>query len=128
MPSAASILARWLLEDDVVSGRVSKRSRKFDKLLSKLPSKIQNLARTAYAQWCADPLHNSLHFKPLDTPVWSARVGDHYRAWCWASPGEWMWFWIGTHEEQNTKVAELKRGELLDMFDANGELIIRKSG
>jgi hypothetical protein len=128
VPSAASILARWLLEDDVVEGRVSKRLRKFDKLLSKLPSKIQNLARTAHAQWCADPFHNSLHFKPLDAPVWSARVGDHYRAWCWASPGVWTWFWIGTHEEQNTKVAELKRGELLDMFDANGELIIRKSG
>jgi len=47
--------------------------------------------------------HPGLNFKPWKNraDVWSVRVGGHYRALCTKDGDDWIWFWIGTHEEYN---------------------------
>jgi hypothetical protein len=44
------------------------------------------------------PCHPSLHFKRIGE-LWSARVGEHYRALAIEVPLGLRWFWIGTHSE-----------------------------
>jgi hypothetical protein len=39
-----------------------------------------------------------LHFKKI-AGFWSARVGIHYRALAIADESDFIWVWIGTHEE-----------------------------
>jgi len=67
----------------------------------RLPRGIQQLAKKNFALFEEDQSHPSLRFKPFFGSLWSARVGDHYRAVARKDPGYWTWFWIGTHEEYN---------------------------
>jgi len=39
-----------------------------------------------------------LHFKKVGA-FWSARVGIHYRALAFEDKDDFIWVWIGTHEE-----------------------------
>jgi hypothetical protein len=67
-----------------------------------LPPRIQQLARKSYALWLCNPFHPSLRFKLLKGKLWSARVGEHYRATGYfLSSDTFVWLWIGTHEEYN---------------------------
>jgi len=68
----------------------------------KLPSCVQQTAKSAYVLWSADPRHPSLHFKPVPTAgedVWSVRVGIHWRALGVRADGTMIWFWIGSHAD-----------------------------
>jgi hypothetical protein len=42
-----------------------------------------------------------MQFKPPVGNVWSARIGDHYRALARCDEDTIVWFWMGTHEEYN---------------------------
>jgi len=66
-----------------------------------LPKQIQSLADKNYALLRNDPFHPSLHFKKVGKKkqLWSARVGDHYRALGLDKSEGVVWFWIGTHAE-----------------------------
>jgi len=65
-----------------------------------LPSEIQKLARRNYALLKQNPVHPSLHFKPvLSGKFRSIRVGLHYRALGIPVPEGIQWFWVGTHTE-----------------------------
>jgi hypothetical protein len=66
-----------------------------------LPSVIQELADKNYALLKADPHHPSLHLKKVNKTkqLWSARVGEHYRALGVEKPEGIVWFWIGPHGE-----------------------------
>ncbi len=48
-----------------------------------LPKEIRDLADRNHAVLKSDPAHSSLHFKKIG-PLWSVRVGLHYRlvSWC----------------------------------------------
>jgi hypothetical protein len=59
---------------------------------------LRALADKNFALLKADPRHPSLHFKRIGS-VWSARVGDHYRALGTDVDDGILWFWIGTHAE-----------------------------
>lgn len=59
---------------------------------------VRNLADKNFALLKADPRHPSLHFKRIGK-LWSARVGDHYRALGTDLDESVYWFWIGTHAE-----------------------------
>jgi hypothetical protein len=67
----------------------------------KLPKDIQRTAKKAYLLWQDNPRHVSLHFKRLNTPppLYSVRVGMHYRALGLLDDETVVWFWIGTHGE-----------------------------
>jgi hypothetical protein len=45
-----------------------------------------------------NPHHPSLQFKKIGK-LWSARVGLHYRALATEDGEDFIWVWIGTHDE-----------------------------
>ena len=67
------------------------------------PADVQVQATSAYALWRSNPRHGSLRFKKVEDsiPLYSARVGLHYRAVGKLEKREdgdtIMWFWIGSH-------------------------------
>jgi len=72
---------------------------RFWKLYRELPDEVRELADKNYRLWQANPFHPSLHFKPLDGELWSARVGIHYRAiGVFDADDAFCWTWIGHHE------------------------------
>ena len=73
----------------------------FWKCYHSLPEQIQKLADKNYALLREDTFHPSLHFKKVgkQRQLWSARVGEHYRALGLDKPEGVVWFWIGTHAE-----------------------------
>ena len=64
---------------------------------NRLPAHVQCLAREKFQLWLRDPFHPSMQFKPLVGNVWSVRIGDLV-----------VWFWIGTHEEYNNFINQLR--------------------
>ncbi len=65
---------------------------------AELPPGIQRLARKNYGLWTGNPKHRSLRFKKVGE-IWSARVGDDYRALAQLRGETFYWFWIGPHDE-----------------------------
>jgi hypothetical protein len=49
-----------------------------------------------------------MQFKPLVGNVWSVRIGDHYRAVAQKHGDLVVWFWIGTHEDYNNFIKQLR--------------------
>ncbi len=78
-----------------------RRTKEFKKLFAKLPAEIQKEARASYILFSKNPYHPSLQFKRIDKqdPIYSARVGLHYRAVGWYEDGLIRWFWIGSHAD-----------------------------
>ena len=72
-----------------------------------LPPAIRQLARKNYRLWCRDPRHPSLQFKKVAWDVWSVRVGRQHRALAAEEQGEWVWFWIGPHDEYERLLSSL---------------------
>ena len=68
-----------------------------------LPKEIRDLADRNYALLKSDQSHNSLQFKKVG-PLWSVRVGLHYRALATEAADNLVWFWIGSHAEYDRLV------------------------
>ena len=68
-----------------------------------LPEDIRSLADKNFPLLQSNPRHPSLHLKCIGT-LWSARVGDHYRALGFDIPDGINWFWIGTHGEYDKSI------------------------
>jgi mRNA-degrading endonuclease RelE of RelBE toxin-antitoxin system len=66
--------------------------------LNKLPHSIQDLAQKNFALLKQNPLHPSLHFKKVGR-YWSVRVGANYRALAIEDGTDFIWVWIGNHDE-----------------------------
>jgi hypothetical protein len=49
-----------------------------------------------------------MQFKPLVGNVWSVRIGDQYRAAAQKHGDLVVCFWIGTHEDYNNFVRQLR--------------------
>lgn len=79
----------------------SKTTQQFRDLLAALPESAQQQARAAYRLFKQDPTHPGLQFKRSNTksPIYSARIGLHYRALARREPDAYVWFWIGSHAE-----------------------------
>ncbi|MES9856503.1 MAG: hypothetical protein ABW166_07875 [Sedimenticola sp.] len=71
---------------------------RFWSCLDKLPASIQKTARKNYDLLKENPKHPSLHFKKVGV-FWSARVGIHYRAIAVEDGNDFIWVWVGSHEE-----------------------------
>ena len=75
------------------------RTWDFKKMQSTLPNEVQEVANKNFAIWKENPLHPSLHFKPVSGGLWSVRIGKGYRAI--GRPkldGTMVWTWIGHHK------------------------------
>jgi hypothetical protein len=57
----------------------------------------------------ADPYHPGLQFKGVHTrrPIYSARIGLHYRALATIEGDTAIWFWIGPHAEYDRVLKRL---------------------
>lgn len=89
----------------------SETTKEFRKLLRQLPADVRKHAQQAYKRWQADPWHPALRFKTIHhrLPIYSVRIGIHWRAIGVKERDNLIWFWIGSHGEYNRKVALLKR-------------------
>jgi hypothetical protein len=69
--------------------------------LAALPEDVQKAARVAYAIWHGDPHHPGLAFKRVHPklPLWSVRIGIHWRAVGERNGDTITWFWIGSHSD-----------------------------
>jgi len=83
----------------------SRASRQFWKLFEGLPKRVQSEARNIHRIWLRNPFHPSLHFKKIGVsqglPVYSVRIGIHWRALGILEGDTVKWFWIGSHEAYN---------------------------
>lgn len=84
----------------------STTTRDFWQCYRDMPKSVQQLAKDNYRLWRDDLRHPSLHFKRLRTssPLYSVRVGLHYRALGLLENDAITWFWIGSHAEYNRLV------------------------
>lgn len=64
----------------------------------KLPEPVQNLARKNFELLKQNPKHPSLYFKKVGR-YWSVRVGLSHRALAVADGSDFIWVWIGNHDE-----------------------------
>ncbi len=83
----------------------------FWKRYATLPSEAKRQARETYTLFVSDPYHPSLHFKRIHStrPVFSVRIGIHYRAVGVLDQQEITWFWIGSHAEYDRLVRQLRK-------------------
>lgn len=71
-----------------------------------LPGEIRRQAVRAYARWRDDPRHPGLHFKRIHAsePIYSVRIGIHWRAIGVVDDGAVTWFWIGSHADYDRMI------------------------
>ncbi len=82
---------------------------RFWRCFERLPVEIQRRAETAYRIWRADPYHRSLDFKQVHAsrPIYSVRIGLHWRALGVRDGDTLVWFWIGSHAEYDALLTHL---------------------
>lgn len=73
-----------------------------------LPASVRQQARQAYSLFQQDPHHPGLRFRQVHPtrPIFSARVGLHYRAVGIRQGSDISWFWIGSHAEYDRLLAQ----------------------
>jgi hypothetical protein len=79
-------------------------TERFWRLYRQFPQHIQQLADKSFDLLKENPRHPSLHFKKVGR-LWSARVGTHYRALATEEDDDFVWFWIGNHDEYNRLIS-----------------------
>lgn len=71
---------------------------RFWKRLNALPEAVKNTADKNFALLKDNPRHPSLHFKKVGK-FWSVRVGSDHRALAVKDGEDFIWVWIGTHDD-----------------------------
>lgn len=70
-----------------------------------LPEDAQRVARRNFQLLKANPAHPSLHFKKVGE-LRSVRVGLNYRALAVEDNADFIWVWIGAHDEYKRLIKE----------------------
>jgi hypothetical protein len=85
-------------------------TQRFRKAFDALPKDVQERARRAYKRWKQNSSHASLHFKQVhdEKPIYSVRIGLSYRAIGVKEGDTMIWFWIGSHEDYNNLLGQMK--------------------
>ncbi|MCC6125415.1 MAG: hypothetical protein IT426_10660 [Pirellulales bacterium] len=73
-------------------------AKRFWDLYTALPEEVRRLADKNFDLLKKDSSHPSLHFKKVGK-FWSARVGLGHRALAVPDGDDFVWVWIGTHDE-----------------------------
>ena len=79
----------------------SKLTKQFRKRFKRLPREIQDQTRAAYRLFKENPYYLGLHFECIDRqePLWSVRIGLHYRAVGVREGDTIIWYFIGSHAD-----------------------------
>ena len=74
-----------------------------------LPESVRQQARQAYSLFQQAPHHPSLRFRKVHPtrPIFSARIGLHYRAVGIREDNDLFWFWIGPHAEYDHLLSQI---------------------
>ena len=64
----------------------------------RLPPEVRAKADKAFSLLKENPKHPSLHFKKIGK-FWSARTAIAYRALAIEDGNDFIWVWIGSHDE-----------------------------
>jgi hypothetical protein len=78
---------------------------RFWTLLEALPEATQNVARKNFALLKENSSHPSLRFKKVKA-LWSVRVGSNYRALAIEDGEDFIWIWIGSHDEYQRMIKQ----------------------
>jgi hypothetical protein len=78
-------------------------TRRFWDYLNALPEPIQRTAHKDFELLKNDSSHPSLHFKKVGK-FWSVRVGINHRALAVEDGRDFIWVWIGTHDEYERSI------------------------
>ena len=73
-------------------------SSRFWKCFDKLPSSVQKTADENFEILKNNPHHPSLYFKKIGS-FWSVRIGLSCRALAIEDGEDFIWVWIGNHDE-----------------------------
>ncbi|MYC34649.1 MAG: hypothetical protein F4X64_15915 [Chloroflexi bacterium] len=76
----------------------------FWEYFGQLPESVQRVARRNFEQLKDNPRHPSLRFKKVGA-YWAVRVGRSYRALALEDGDDFVWFWIGRHDEYDRRIA-----------------------
>jgi hypothetical protein len=89
----------------------SETTQEFRERFRRLPPDVRGYARRVYQRWIENPWHPSLQFKPIhqSLPIYSVRIGLHWRAIAVMEGDHVIWFWVGSHKEYDQKIANLRR-------------------
>jgi hypothetical protein len=66
--------------------------------LARLQEPIQRVAHLNFELLRRNSAHPSLHFKKIGN-LWSARVGINHRALAVEDGADFIWVWVGLHDE-----------------------------
>lgn len=78
---------------------------RFRKLFRSLPAEIQQRARDSFRLLRSNARYPSLHFKRVGN-FWSVRVTDTVRALAVKDGNDYVWVWIGTHDEYDRLIGK----------------------
>ncbi len=71
---------------------------RFRECFKNLPESIQKISKKNFELLKTNPSHPSLHFKKVGK-FWSVRIGIYHRALAVEDGEDFIWVWIGTHDE-----------------------------
>ena len=78
---------------------------RFWKFYEKLPESVQKVSKENFQMLKVNPWHPSFHFKKVGK-LWSARAGINHRALAVKDGKDFIWVWIGTHDEYERMIKE----------------------
>lgn len=79
---------------------------RFWKCFEKLPEPVQKVSQQNFQLLKIDPWHPSLHFKKVGK-LWSVRADISHRALAVEDGEDFIWSWIGTHDEYERMIRYL---------------------
>jgi len=78
----------------------------FWKCFKNIPEPVQKISKKNFELLKTNPLHPSLHFKKVGN-FWSTRVGMTHRALAVEDGNDFIWVWIGTHDEYERMIKDM---------------------
>lgn len=78
---------------------------RFWECFDKLPEPIQKISKRTFSFLKTNPSYPSLHFKKVGI-FWSVRIGVNFRALAIKYEEDFIWVWIGTHDEYERMIKE----------------------
>ena len=80
-------------------------TERFWRCFDNLPQPVQKISKKDFEILKTNPSHTSLHFKKIGT-FWSVRAGLNFRALAVEEGDDYIWVWIGTHDEYERMIKE----------------------
>ena len=77
---------------------IHRTTQRFWRCYQSLPGEVRELADKSFELLKGNPRHPSLQFKKVGE-LWSARVGQAHRAPAVEDGEDFIWVWVGTHDE-----------------------------